>query len=493
MRLVAILKNSLFYTFASTLQGLVSFLLLPIYTKYLFPSDYAILALVTSFTSIVSTIITLQVHTGIPRFINKFLKDADRAKVYFSSIFILLFVILFFSCLMINVFGESIIKILFSDKEGISYSPYFMIATWTLLPNLLIISGLQLLQTLEKGGAFFLVTFIQVIINVCFGVFFVVFVKTGVIGVLYAQIISAIFGLVFIIWLIRGWLKFIVPRLSQDIKNSLRYSIPMIPHMLGIYIYMYSDRIILQHFVPLSQIGIYSIADTFAYILLIIINATTAAYNFHFFRVAEQDKIKAQKETKRFIEIWWIGIMIIFMGYLLLSGYVVKFMTRPSFYPSIPLIPILAIAYIFRGLYCFSANSIFFVEKTKVIPIITVTAALINIAFNLILIPKYGIYAAAWTTVISYLITFILAYLFSKKYYFIQFPWRNMLKVSCFLIIIYFVSKISEKIIPTVIFLRFSFNILLFLLFGVCVFLYLQHNTVFSLRRLLKEIRQEKI
>lgn len=468
MRSVNVIKNSFFYSLSIILQGMVSFFLLPIYTRFLIPADYAMLALVTSFTGIISSLITLQIHTSIPRFVIKFLKNEERAKIYFTSIFVLLFIILFFSCLSINIFGGRIIKILFSDRNEISFAPLFLIATWALLPNLLVGAGILLLQALEEGNKFFLVNLMQVMVNIILGLYFVAFLKIGIIGVLYAQLISCCVGLLSVVWFTKHWFKWDLHKIPlRDIKDSLQYSLPIIPHMLSMYIYMYSDRLILQRFVPLSDIGIYSIASTFAYVLLVIVNATTTAYSPRFLKLAEQNKTEARNETRNFIEIWWLVIMAIFVGYLLLSKYIVMLMTRPSFYPSIPLIPILTTAYIFRGLYCFSANGIFYIEKTKLIPVITISAALINVMLNMIFIPKFGIYAAAWNTVISYFITFVLSFYFSQKYFPLSYPWRNMLKVVSLAAILYFAKIIFEKTIPEYLLLRFLLNIALFLIF-VC-------------------------
>lgn len=484
MKLANVLKNSLFYTLATTLQGMISFFLLPIYTRYLSPGDYAVLALVTSFSGIVSAVMTLQIHTGIPRFVIKFLKDKERAKTYFSSIFLLLLLILFFGCLIINIFGERIIRILFSDKNGITYSPFFLIATWILLPNLLMSGGMTLLQTLENGYKFFLVTLVQVIINVSLSLFFVVFLRTGPIGVLWAQLISAMCGLIIVIWFIRNWLRFMFPRLSQDVKDSFRYSLPIIPHILSIYVYMYSDRLILQRFVPLSDIGIYSIADTFAYILLIVVNATTTAYSPRFLKLAEDNKLRAQGEIKNFMEIWWAGIMVIFMGYLLWSGFVVRLMTLPSFYPSIPLIPILAFAYIFRGLYCFSTNGLFFAEKTKYIPVITTVAAITNLSLNLIFIPKFGIFAAAWTTVISYFITFIVSYYFSRKFFPIFYPWKSMVKITMLLLSGYITVIFLDELFSHNMLLSLFFRSLISLIFITGIFLIMPRGYIRGVKKI---------
>jgi len=239
MKLATVFKNSIFYIFASILQGMLSFLLLPLYTRYLSPTDYAILALVNSFIGIVSVIITLQVHAGIPRFVIKFLNDESKAKAYFGSVTLLLSALLILSCLTINSFGDKIIKIVFSGNNDLSYAPYFQIAVWTALPNLLIGSCLLLLQTLERGSLFFVVTAIQVAVNVSCGIIFVVFLKLGVLGVLWAQLISAVIGLLFVIWLIRDWLIITLRKFPlKDIKDSLRYSLPIIPHMLSIYVYV---------------------------------------------------------------------------------------------------------------------------------------------------------------------------------------------------------------------------------------------------------------
>ncbi len=484
-----VIKNSFFYTLASMLQSMISFFLLPVYTRYLSPEDYAILALVMSFTGIASALITLQIHSGIPRFVVKFLGQKERSRIYFSSIFLLFFAILFFGCLIINIFGDRIIRVMFSHNSRLSYHPFFLIATWTMLPSLLISAGMALLQTLEKGAKFLLLTVLQVAINVGLSLYFVVSLKSGPLGILWAQLISAVCALGFIVFFIRDWLMIIVPRFSQDIKDSLRYSLPIIPHILSMYIYMYSDRLILQRFVPLADIGIYSIADTFAYILLVIVNATTTAYSPHFLKLAQEDKLNAQVETRKFIQIWWWAIAIIFMAYLLICAYIVRFMTQPAFYPSIPLIPILSIAYIFRGLYCFAANGIFFMEHTKYIPIITISAAVANVLLNLLFIPRFGIYAAAWNTVVSYIITFILAYYFSKNYFPRIYPWKNMLKIVSFALFVYLSAAILRKVLAFGSSLaEFSLNLIILLLFGLGSFFILYRERSMDMAKIIKGI-----
>ena len=63
-----VFKNSAYYMIASLLPTAVGFLMLPIYTRYLTPDDYGVVALVLSLQSFLPLIMTLQVHNSILRF-----------------------------------------------------------------------------------------------------------------------------------------------------------------------------------------------------------------------------------------------------------------------------------------------------------------------------------------------------------------------------------------------------------------------------------------
>lgn len=466
MRLRMVMKNSVFYILASVLQGAMSFLLLPLYTRFLMPEDYAVLSIIASFIGALSTVITLQVHSGIPRFVIKFIKDEERAKIYFGSITLILALLISFSCFLIHIFSREIFNLIFSRSSNLALKPFIYIALWTALPNLLISSCGLLLQTLEQGKKFFIVSVAQVSANVVFGVIGVVIMKLGILGYLSAQFLASLVGLLCMAWFLRGWLRVSFRKFPfSDVIESLRYSIPIIPHMFAIYVYMYSDRLILQRYVSLSAIGIYSMGDTFAGILLILVNATTTAYSPRFLKLAQENKLVCRNDTEAFIKLWWFVVMGIYLGYLLFSKYVVRFMTQPNFFPAVPLIQVLAVAYIFRGLYCFAINAIFFTGETKYVPLITVSAAIINVVVNLYFIPRFGTWAAAWSTVISYAMTFILALYFTRKDSLVSFPWQAMAKMALAVVFVFVIAKACVAILGLSFLWSFLFHLTVFLLF----------------------------
>jgi O-antigen/teichoic acid export membrane protein len=68
----------------------------------------------------------------------------------------------------------------------------------------------------------------------------------------------------------------------------------------------------------------------------------------------------------------------------------------------------LLVAYIFNGLYRFKVNQLFYREKTLLVAKLSMITALINLILNYICIRFLGILGAALSTLISYLLLYLL-------------------------------------------------------------------------------------
>jgi len=62
--------------------------MLPIYTRYLTPDDYGVVALVLSLQSFLPLIMTLQVHNSISRFYFDYHEDREKLRVFISTILV---------------------------------------------------------------------------------------------------------------------------------------------------------------------------------------------------------------------------------------------------------------------------------------------------------------------------------------------------------------------------------------------------------------------
>ena len=79
------------------------------------------------------------------------------------------------------------------------------------------------------------------------------------------------------------------------------------------------------------------------------------------------------------------------------------------------IIPIVAIGTLFYGLYVILYHIFVITKRTGLSAKIWVVSALINFILNIIFIPKFGIFGAAITTLIAYLVAFIVVWKYSLK------------------------------------------------------------------------------
>ena len=63
------------------------------------------------------------------------------------------------------------------------------------------------------------------------------------------------------------------------------------------------------------------------------------------------------------------------------------------------------------------------------IPVFFLIASAVNIGLNFLLVPKYGMYAAAWTHVAGFAILAVTVYFYSEKWYPIPYEWGRLLKI----------------------------------------------------------------
>ena len=88
---IKFIKSSGIYFFGNILTKLISFLLLPIYTKFINPTDYGTYDLMIAYITFFTSVLFLDIWSGIMRFMFDYDKVEDKYKSIFtgSSIFII--------------------------------------------------------------------------------------------------------------------------------------------------------------------------------------------------------------------------------------------------------------------------------------------------------------------------------------------------------------------------------------------------------------------
>ncbi len=100
-----------------------------------------------------------------------------------------------------------------------------------------------------------------------------------------------------------------------------------------------------------------------------------------------------------------------------------------QFLPGLVVVPIILLAYLFNGIYVNLQAGLYIAEKTKYFPVVTVAGALVNVAANLLLIPRLGIAGAALATLASYMVMAAGLFLFAQKFYSVPYEFGKVFKI----------------------------------------------------------------
>lgn len=254
-RKINLLKNTTILAIGNFSSKVLSFILVPLYTFYINPSDYGEVDIYTTILSMLYITVSLQSIESSFRFIQDCKTDREKTITFSNALTIALFGICIFSIIML------IIEIIINFKYTIIFIFY---VSSSILANLCF----HTLRGLNKMKLYAIMGVISTVINFTFNIIFIVGLGLGSVSLLLTPIITNIILIVTIIFLsnIRNYIDFNTVSLSV-IKEHLKYSLPLIPNALGIWLMSSIGRFILLFYYGTTEVGLLAFALKFPLLL----------------------------------------------------------------------------------------------------------------------------------------------------------------------------------------------------------------------------------
>lgn len=415
-------KHGIVFGTGATLQRLIAFVLIPIYTRHLTTSDYGLLGLISITGLVLLTISELGLSPALCRSYYDY-NDEGNKRTVISTAFFLSVVIGCMSCVL-GIFSTRYLSILLFGSE--KYGVYLLIVVITVIVSNVRHIPLTILRVEKRSVRYVVFQISYSVVGITLIMYFVTINNWGVMGVLVGNLVA---GLIFLIILFYCVRKEIVLRFSKpEAWKMIRYGAPIALVGLSAFVLTYADRYMLNYYCGLNEVGSYTLGYQFGMVILVGFSIPTKLIWTPMVLSAKDDSNAKDFYSKALTYVIFVGVSL-FLVLSLLSKEVIQIVANKQYWNAYTVIPIITLGYL-----VWSTRSILEVgtivrRKTKVRVWYFFIGAVTNIILNLFLIPKYGMRGAAHATLISFVVMIIVVYYYNRKVFEIDYEWMRILKM----------------------------------------------------------------
>ena len=412
----------------STIVGrFLNFLLVPFYTNVLATSQYGIVATVYSYIAFMNIIYVYGMESAYFKYAST--REIGNDKQIFSTPFLSILVTsLAFSGLIF--FGSAhlsrLVEVPFQYEDTIKYSAIIL-----LLDSLAIIP-FAALRLQRKVKTFAAIKLINIVVNVAANVVLLLKYHAGVEGIFISGVIASAVTLILLLPEILGKLTF---EFSGKLYSALlKFGLPYIPAGLAAMMVQVIDRPILLAMTNESTVGIYQANYRLGIFMMLVVSMYDYAWR-PFFLTHANDSDAKQLFAKILTYFTFFSSILILLVSLYIDDLVKfrvfgRFVINPAYWSGLGIVPIVLVGYLFNGIFVNLMAGIYIEKKTSHLPYITGIGAVINVVVNLLLIPKFGMFGAAWATFFAYAGMALAIYIVSQRYYPVEYELGQLLKIG---------------------------------------------------------------
>lgn len=413
MTLRSLARASALYTVGNFIPRVGAFLLLPVYVRFLSRDEFGAVALVTSLAGLLAVAYRLGLDGALMRL--HFDEQDDRQRALYSTLSAV--------AVFVAVAGSAVIGLVLGPQfsrlfSGLPFYPFGVLglsiaaaSAVSFAPAIFYrATGRATMFLVYSVGAFGASSLASVVLVV---------LGLGAPGMLVGQLVGGIVAvLVTAVLVVRiGGMRFD----RSLIGPALRFGAPLTPHALSAWGLRMADRWLIGLLIglpavqALAELGAYALGYQLGYVITVIVTSFNAAWSPWFYRIG--DRPEAAVVFSRMTTLVMGGVMVMGVGTSALAPQIVAIIARPEYASAADVLPVVAMASVLYGLYTMLSVAVFYAKATARLATITVTAALLNIGVNVVLIPPLGILGAAWATFVAYAFFAAVTWWYARRVY----------------------------------------------------------------------------
>ncbi len=274
----------------------------------------------------------------------------------------------------------------------------------------------------EEPVRYRLLTFSQFTLTTTLILVAVFGLSMGLAGVIFGELIAAA------LWtIVTGIIVTRSQRPSiRDVRwsQAFRYAWPIVPHTVFMWLLVSGDRVILQYYVPSTEIGIYEVAYVFGSMLMVVAQGLRAAWLPDYFRTAERPD--GMVRYARLTNLYLLAVFTGASAIVLFCPELIRFIGRGAYEESVPLCRIVIIGVTWFACFVAFNQPLLLRGKTAILAILSASGVVLNFSLNFALIPSIGTTGSAIATVAAYAFMAVASLAYSRVQLGVQWPLRSL-------------------------------------------------------------------
>ena len=395
-----LLRHASNYLLANIATKGLSIISLPVMTRLLSPADYGVVSIVTGYVVMLSPVLSLNLYTALGRY---FFEQTDDFPEFFGTNTIITTLLLAAALVVTFLFSESLAGVLDVPANAVLFIvPLISVQLLTSYHE-------QVFQALEESRRVAVRQLVHAYTAFGLSVLFVVLLGTDrylgrLIGTLCAGVLV---GLLVVRDLRPHWSP--VFRL-RSLRYAVNFGLPLLPYSLSTTILSQFDRIVMNVTFGSAATGAFSYASNIGMLMSLFVGSLMAAWTPRFFRNMAADNHEAVNRTGMAIFLVVVGASF---GLMLFGREIGLVLGARSFHADLGIVPVVVSGYVFSAVFSLFGMLIGHAKKTWVLSVVVLSAGVVNIILNARFVPEFGARGAAYTTVVSFALMAMLAWVFS--------------------------------------------------------------------------------
>lgn len=370
---------------------LLVFLLMPLYTALLSPSQYGTAELITGTANLIMPFACVGITNGIFRFAAE--KGTDREGVFSSSMVLL----------GAGLCGTVLLGAVALCIGAAWRTEILLVVLYVLAADLQAVCA-QYVRAVDRTRLFAVQGILNTLVTVGFNILFLMAFDLGVTGYVLSTVVGNLLTTAFLVVSARLWRVFRLSHVSRTAMRELfRFSLPMVPTTICWLITDLSDRYLVSWFCGEAVTGVYSAAYKIPTIVNLVSGIFMQAWQFS----AVVQSADGEECSRFYSQVFRGFLSVIFIGsggLILLSPWLCRLLLNSAYHEAWRYMPTLLCAAALESVVSFLA-SVYMVRKKSMHSFLTAVAGTgLNLLLNFLFIPRTGTFGGALGAAIATLI-----------------------------------------------------------------------------------------